>query len=176
MGAIRNKKVHPTVEQRRNNKVRINGWSPPIHPLQITAWFFYFFFAVLYFGVMVPMLPTSMYRWLAAAVNGVTYFFHFVIHLTSVTVNPADINLIQKYKSRKKLSPNPFDSTKHAHVIENQFCYICEVTVHPKSKHCSVCNKLFIGCVITAVIGSFFITIVSIILIVAFFKKDSWLY
>ncbi|RWS30092.1 hypothetical protein B4U80_02082, partial [Leptotrombidium deliense] len=95
--------------------------------------------AVIYFGVMIPMLPTTAFRWSTATVTGLLFSVHLIIHVISVSMNPADINLIEKYNKNKKttnLRPNAFDRTKHAHVIENQFCYICEVTVNPKSKHC----------------------------------------
>ncbi|XP_047385506.1 palmitoyltransferase ZDHHC1 isoform X1 [Sciurus carolinensis] len=36
---------------------RRNGWSWPPHPLQIVAWLLYLFFAVIGFGVLVPLLP-----------------------------------------------------------------------------------------------------------------------
>lgn len=39
---------------------RRNGWSCPLHVLQIVAWFFLLLFNVFYFGVMVPVLP---YEW-----------------------------------------------------------------------------------------------------------------
>jgi hypothetical protein len=90
---------------------------------------------------MVPMLPKSSIKWLALAINGVIFVFHFIIHLLSMSIDPADQNVIEKYKQTKNRIGNSFDRTKHRHVIENQFCYICEVNVGPKSKHCSVCNK-----------------------------------
>nr|XP_012593142.1 probable palmitoyltransferase ZDHHC11 isoform X2 [Microcebus murinus]XP_012593143.1 probable palmitoyltransferase ZDHHC11 isoform X2 [Microcebus murinus] len=38
-----------------------------------------------------------------------------------------------------------FDRTKHQHVIEDQYCHLCEVTVGAKSKHCKMCNKCVTG-------------------------------
>lgn len=42
---------------------RRNGWSWPPHPLQIVAWLLYLFFAVIGFGVLVPLLP---HHWVPA--------------------------------------------------------------------------------------------------------------
>lgn len=36
---------------------RRNGWSWPPHPLQILAWLVLIFFAVVGFGVLLPLLP-----------------------------------------------------------------------------------------------------------------------
>nr|XP_025126549.1 probable palmitoyltransferase ZDHHC11B isoform X2 [Bubalus bubalis] len=38
-----------------------------------------------------------------------------------------------------------FDRSKHPHVIQNQYCHLCEVTVSAKAKHCSACNKCVSG-------------------------------
>lgn len=57
---------------------------------------------------------------------GVMFALHLIVHFLAVTFDPADENV------RAKNSPGPlpvFDRTKHAHVIENMHCYICEVDV-----------------------------------------------
>ncbi|XP_056661709.1 palmitoyltransferase ZDHHC1 isoform X5 [Monodelphis domestica] len=36
---------------------RRNGWSWPPHPFQIVAWLLYLFFALIGFGILVPLLP-----------------------------------------------------------------------------------------------------------------------
>ena len=141
-------------QQNQNQKaaaetfVRVNGWSSPFHPLQLLAWFFLIFFSVTYFIFMIPNLPTSQTKWIAGCINGVIFIFHIIIYLTSTTVNPADDAVIAKYgenngrkSNSNKVKPAKFDRSKHEHVIENQFCYICEVSVGSKAKHCSACNK-----------------------------------
>ena len=159
----RRKKVHPNlsgdkdVESSRTKHqppsqtapvetfVRLNGWSAPFHPLQLLAWFFLIFFSVTYFIFMIPNLPSSQTKWIAGCINGVIFVFHVIIYLTSTTVNPADDAVIAKYgennATQSKVKPAKFDRSKHEHVIENQFCYICEVSVGAKAKHCSACNK-----------------------------------
>lgn len=88
-------------------------------------------------------MPSTQSKWIAGVINALVFVTHFVIHAFSVTCNPADDSVIRRYASldKQKVKPHAFDRSKHEHVIENQFCYICEVLVAPKSKHCSVCNK-----------------------------------
>ncbi|XP_035991644.1 palmitoyltransferase ZDHHC1 isoform X2 [Fundulus heteroclitus] len=116
---------------------RTNGWSWPPHPFQLLAWLLYAFFAVTGFGVLVPLLPP---HWTPAGYicTGVVFVFHLCVHVLAVSVDPADYNVRTKSAS----GPVPvFDRSKHAHVIENCHCYLCQVDVGPKSKHCSACNK-----------------------------------
>lgn len=47
----------------QGQRSRRNGWSWPPHPLQIVAWLLYLFFAVIGFGVLVPLLP---HHWVPA--------------------------------------------------------------------------------------------------------------
>lgn len=44
-------------------RARRNGWSWPLHPFQIIAWVLYLFFALVGFGILVPLLPL---HWLPA--------------------------------------------------------------------------------------------------------------
>ena len=157
----KNTRVHP-VSNDNNNKnpsikvistkttrvdfVRRNGLSLPLHPLQVLAWIFLIFFSVSYFLFMVPRMPSLEAKWIAGVINALILVTHLIIHALSVSCNPADDSVIRRYssstlESQQKLKPQTFDRSKHHHVIENQFCYICEVLVGPKSKHCSVCNK-----------------------------------
>ncbi|KAM4602881.1 palmitoyltransferase ZDHHC1 isoform 2-T3 [Polymixia lowei] len=116
---------------------RTNGWSWPPHPFQMLAWLLYLFFAINAFGVFVPLLPP---HWTPAGYicTGIMFVCHLLVHLMAVSIDPAD------YSVRAKSSKGPvpvFDRSKHAHVIENCHCYLCQVDVGPKSKHCSACNK-----------------------------------
>lgn len=38
---------------------RVNGWSCPLHPLQIIGWFLIILFAITHFGILVYYLPMS---------------------------------------------------------------------------------------------------------------------
>uniref|UniRef100_A0A3B4C9S3 Palmitoyltransferase n=1 Tax=Pygocentrus nattereri TaxID=42514 RepID=A0A3B4C9S3_PYGNA len=170
---------------------RTNGWSWPPHPFQLLAWLLYLYFAVTGFGVFVPLLPS---HWIPAGYicTGITFVCHLFVHLTAVSIDPADYNV--RAKSYK--GPLPvFDRTKHAHVIENCHCYLCEVDVGPKSKHCSACNKcvasfdhhcrwlnncvgsrnywLFLNSVISALLGIFLVVIIASYVFIEFFLDPS---
>ncbi|NXO03789.1 ZDHC1 palmitoyltransferase, partial [Rhinopomastus cyanomelas] len=120
---------------------RRNGWSWPLHLFQITAWLLYLFFALVGFGVLVPLLPR---HWLPAGYvcPGVCFIYHLIVHLTAVSIDPADANVREK----NYLGPlAPFSRKQHAHVIENHHCHVCDVDVSAKSKHCGTCNKCVCG-------------------------------
>ncbi|XP_072515822.1 palmitoyltransferase ZDHHC11 isoform X1 [Salminus brasiliensis] len=117
---------------------RVNGWSLPLHVLQLVAWLMYSFMAIVGFGVYIPLLPVP-WNYVAYGVIGTAFVLHLLTHLAAVTVDPADYNV----RLRKDYSsPMPvFDKKKQPHVIHNQHCYLCEVDVGSKVKHCSSCNK-----------------------------------
>ncbi|XP_051566873.1 palmitoyltransferase ZDHHC1-like isoform X2 [Myxocyprinus asiaticus] len=166
---------------------RTNGWSWPPHPFQLLAWLFYLYFAVIGFGVFVPLLPT---HWIPAGYicTGITFVCHLFMHLMAVSIDPADYNV----RAKSYRGPMPvFDHTKHAHVIENCHCYLCEVDVGPKSKHCSACNKcvasfdhhcrwlnncvgsrnywLFLNSVISALLGIVLVVVIASYVFIEFF-------
>ncbi|TNN21729.1 putative palmitoyltransferase ZDHHC1 [Liparis tanakae] len=104
---------------------RTNGWSWPPHPFQLLAWLLFVFFAVAGFGVLVPLLPA---HWVPAGYicTGLMFCLHLCAHLLAVSVDPADLSV----RTRSLRGPAPsFDRTKHAHVIENCHCYLCQVDV-----------------------------------------------
>ncbi|KFZ62553.1 putative palmitoyltransferase ZDHHC1, partial [Podiceps cristatus] len=120
---------------------RRNGWSWPLHLFQIIAWSLYLFFALVGFGILVPLLPR---HWLPAGYicPGVCFIYHLVVHLTAVSIDPADANVREK----NYLGPlATFSRNQHAHVIENHHCHVCDVDVSAKSKHCGTCNKCVCG-------------------------------
>ncbi|XP_005403709.1 PREDICTED: probable palmitoyltransferase ZDHHC1 isoform X2 [Chinchilla lanigera] len=130
-----------TSPELQGQRSRRNGWSWPPHPLQIVAWLLYLFFAVIGFGVLVPLLP---HHWVPAgyACMGAIFVGHLVVHLTAVSIDPADANVRDKSYS----GPLPiFNRSQHAHVIEDLHCNLCDVDVSARSKHCSACNKCVCG-------------------------------
>ncbi|KAM6223776.1 palmitoyltransferase ZDHHC1 [Rhynchocyon petersi] len=125
----------------QGQRSRRNGWSWPPHPLQIVAWLLYLFFAVIGFGILVPLLP---HHWVPAgyACMGAIFAGHLVVHLTAVSIDPADANV----RDKSYAGPLPiFNRSKHAHVIEDLHCNLCDVDVSARSKHCSACNKCVCG-------------------------------
>ncbi|XP_026234009.1 probable palmitoyltransferase ZDHHC1 isoform X2 [Anabas testudineus] len=170
---------------------RTNGWSWPPHPFQLLAWLLYIFFAVTGFGVFVPLLPA---HWIPAGYicMGVMFVCHLSVHVMAVSVDPADYNV----RTKSDKGPVPvFDRSKHAHVIENCHCYLCQVDVGPKSKHCSACNKcvdnfdhhcrwlnncvgrrnykFFLHSVVSALLGVCLILVVSSYVFMEFFLDPS---
>ncbi|XP_063024011.1 palmitoyltransferase ZDHHC1 isoform X2 [Melospiza melodia melodia] len=122
-------------------RARRNGWSWPLHLFQVTAWLLFLFFALVGFGILVPLLPR---HWLPAGYicPGVCFIYHLVVHLTAVSIDPADANVREK----NYLGPlATFNRNQHAHVIENHHCHVCDVDVSAKSKHCGTCNKCVCG-------------------------------
>ncbi|XP_054626477.1 palmitoyltransferase ZDHHC1 [Dunckerocampus dactyliophorus] len=166
---------------------RTNGWSWPPHPFQLLAWLLYAFFAIMGLGVFVPLLPT---HWTPAGYicTSIMFACHLCAHVMAVSIDPADCNV--RAKSRKGPVP-AFDRSKHAHVIENCHCYLCQVDVGPKSKHCSACNKcvanfdhhcrwlnncvgsrnykLFLHSVVSALLGVCLVLVVSLYVFIEFF-------
>ncbi|NXE64460.1 ZDHC1 palmitoyltransferase, partial [Calcarius ornatus] len=122
-------------------RARRNGWSWPLHLFQVVAWLLFLFFALVGFGILVPLLPR---HWLPAGYicPGVCFIYHLVVHLTAVSIDPADANVREK----NYLGPlATFNRNQHAHVIENHHCHVCDVDVSAKSKHCGTCNKCVCG-------------------------------
>ncbi|NXY09840.1 ZDHC1 palmitoyltransferase, partial [Pteruthius melanotis] len=122
-------------------RARRNGWSWPLHLFQIIAWLLFLFYALVGFGILVPLLPR---HWLPAGYicPGVCFIYHLVVHLTAVSIDPADANVREK----NYLGPlATFNRNQHAHVIENHHCHVCDVDVSAKSKHCGTCNKCVCG-------------------------------
>ncbi|KFQ44481.1 putative palmitoyltransferase ZDHHC1, partial [Nestor notabilis] len=122
-------------------RARRNGWSWPLHLFQITGWLLCLFFALVGFGILVPLLPR---HWLPAGYicPGVCFIYHLVVHLTAVSIDPADANV----RAKNYLGPlATFSRNQHAHVIENHHCHVCDVNVGVKSKHCGTCNKCVCG-------------------------------
>ncbi|XP_015273204.1 PREDICTED: probable palmitoyltransferase ZDHHC11 [Gekko japonicus] len=117
---------------------RVNGWSLPLHSFQVVTLGLFAYLAIVGFGIYIPLLPHG-WKHAAYAVIGLLFIYHLINHLVAVTIDPADQNVLAKKNYNK---PMPiFDRSTCKHVIQNQRCYLCEVEVGPKVKHCSACNK-----------------------------------
>ena len=67
------------------------------------------------------------------------YLSHLITHAIAELLDPADPNL--RSKDSKRPVPE-FDRERHAHVIENGRCHLCNIIISSqRTKHCSVCNK-----------------------------------
>lgn len=72
------------------------------------------------------MLPGQSFSLTSLQVTGGVFSFHFLVHLIAISIDPAEASVRLKNYSQ----PMPtFDRSKHPHVIQNQYCHLCEVTV-----------------------------------------------
>lgn len=117
---------------------RLHGLQFPLHPLQISGWIALLGFGLAVFLVIIPALHPLLRPPLYGIIAGL-YVVHGVAHLTALLLDPADRELLKYHSDR--IVPE-FDRTKHAHVIENGRCHLCNIkTTNHRTKHCSVCNK-----------------------------------
>ncbi|XP_030313888.1 probable palmitoyltransferase ZDHHC1 isoform X4 [Calypte anna] len=167
----------PEVQAQR---ARRNGWSWPLHLFQILAWFLYLFFALVGFGILVPLLPRhwlpagyigsvwtrkggavpAVCTWGQILCPGVCFIYHLVVHLTAVSIDPADANVREK----NYLGPlATFNRDRHTHVIENHHCHVCDV------------NVLFLNSVLSAILGLAPLLLVACYVFVEFFLDPGML-
>lgn len=118
---------------------RLHGLQLPLHPLQIGGWIAIFGFGVSTFSVLIPAFHLDLQIPLYY-IFGCLYLMHFISYLVCIICDPSDDELRKQSSSR--IVPE-FDRTKHAHVIENGRCHLCNIQVDTRNrtKHCSVCNK-----------------------------------
>ncbi|XP_044063332.1 palmitoyltransferase ZDHHC11 isoform X2 [Siniperca chuatsi] len=117
---------------------RMNGWSWPPQAFQVIGWLLYSYLAIVSFGIYIPLLPLP-WNHVVYALTGIAFIVHLFTHIAAVTIDPADASVRAK---QSYSSPMPlFDRTKQPHVIQDLQCYLCDVKVGPKVKHCGVCNK-----------------------------------
>ncbi|XP_071613278.1 palmitoyltransferase ZDHHC1 isoform X3 [Heliangelus exortis] len=161
-------------------RARRNGWSWPLHLFQIFAWFLYLFFALVGFGILVPLLPRhwlpagyigsvwtrkcgavpAVCTWGQILCPGVCFIYHLVVHLTAVSIDPADANVREK----NYLGPlATFNRERHTHVIENHHCHVCDV------------NVLFLNSVLSAILGLAPLLLVACYVFVEFFLDPGML-
>ncbi|EEB10077.1 zinc finger protein DHHC domain containing protein, putative [Pediculus humanus corporis] len=164
---------------------RIHGLQLPLHPQQIAGWIILVAIGATTFFVLIPALR-PFFREGLYILLGTLFLLHILSHLTALLLDPADPEL----RSLKiKFTIPEFDRSKHAHVIENGRCHLCNIkTSSSKTKHCSVCNKCidhfdhhckwlnhcigkrnyvpFLICVISAVVASLVIVGVSVLEVV----------
>ncbi|XP_066928208.1 uncharacterized protein [Clytia hemisphaerica] len=168
---------------------RTNGLSCPLHPLQLIGWFFITLFGITHFGILVHYLPSE---WVPFGIifPACGYVIHLFYHFFALILDPADPAVRRKGSFLRKI----FDRSKHTHVIENSFCYICQTQVSSRSKHCSACNKcvsdfdhhckwlnncvggrnykLFLGCCISAILTALLMFVIDFYLMIAYYTDQ----
>ncbi|KAL5240958.1 hypothetical protein ACI65C_008368 [Semiaphis heraclei] len=129
-------------ETRRKQR-RVHGLQMPWHPQQVAGWLVLAMFGACSFGVLLPGLGPDVYP-VALFVLGSLFFLHVVSHVAALLIDPADPQLraLRDNEESKRKSVPELDKTKHAHVIENGKCHLCNIyTSSHRTKHCGSCNK-----------------------------------
>ncbi|XP_063702852.1 uncharacterized protein LOC134832673 [Culicoides brevitarsis] len=173
---------------------RVHGFQLPLHPLQIAGWIAIVIFVTAAFALLIPVLPPNLQPAFYCVLT-VLFVVHVVSHIAAVLTDPADREL--RRISTRQVVPE-FDRAKHAHVIENGRCHLCNIkTTSNRTKHCSVCNKCvgrfdhhckwlnhciggrnyvaFLMCVLSAVIAVLVILTACIAEITLYYFKPDWL-
>ncbi|XP_065357635.1 uncharacterized protein LOC135951829 [Calliphora vicina] len=174
---------------------RINGLQTPLHPLQLFGWFVLILFGLAAYWILIPSFNTDIQGPLYGLITGL-YIVHVVSHLVALLIDPADRELRRVHRN-DRIVPE-FDRSKHAHVIENGRCHLCNIrTSSHRTKHCSVCNKCvgkfdhhckwlnhcigsrnyvaFLMCVVSAVCATLVILLAVIAQIVLYYLQPEWL-
>lgn len=135
------RRVAPTAssnEPAPQKPTQVNGWTCPPQVNQVTAWLVLSYLAIVSLGVFLPLLPLP-WNYALYMLTGVLFVVHVSTHIAAVTIDPAcDAVRTKGYYCQTKPI---FDRKKQAHVIQNQRCFLCDVKVGPKVKHCGLCNK-----------------------------------
>ncbi|XP_012161611.1 uncharacterized protein LOC101451482 [Ceratitis capitata] len=174
---------------------RLHGLQLPLHPLQVFGWLVLILFGIATFCVLIPSFTSEIQGPLYGLVGGL-FIAHVVSHLTALLTDPADREL-QRVHRNDRIVPE-FDRNKHAHVIENGRCHLCNIrTSSQRTKHCSVCNKCvgkfdhhckwlnhcigsrnyaaFLMCVVSAVAATIVIVVAVVAQIVLYYVHPEWL-
>jgi hypothetical protein len=103
---------------------RTNGFTWPPDKAQIFTWIVLLYFGLAIFGSLCVSLAQP-YSYTFGVLAAIFYIVHIVLNITTMAVNPGEEAML-----KKKITPkNQFDRSKHRHVIENQFCNICQIVV-----------------------------------------------
>ncbi|XP_021914763.1 uncharacterized protein LOC110827420 [Zootermopsis nevadensis] len=173
---------------------RVHGLQLPLHPQQVAGWLALLGFGAATFLVLIPALGSTLHSPLLVVLASL-FLIHVSSHLTALLLDPSDPHL---RLLKVSVAVPEFDRSKHAHVIENGRCHLCNIlTSSPRTKHCSVCNKCverfdhhckwlnhcvggrnyvaFVVCVVSAVAASLVVVAVSVAELVFYHIDPRWL-
>uniref|UniRef100_A0A7E4VC98 Palmitoyltransferase n=1 Tax=Panagrellus redivivus TaxID=6233 RepID=A0A7E4VC98_PANRE len=112
-----------------DDKRRHNGWTWPWHPFQVIAWLV---LLALCIGSIISAVPLPVFP-LAPTIILVAFIWNFMWIFILISFDPGF--------GPSTTVPTPFDRQLNRHVIENEFCNVCQLHVLPDTKHCRRCNK-----------------------------------
>ena len=103
---------------------RQNGFAWPPDKAQIFSWLLIVYFLLIFCGTFLFSLA---YPWspILGSLFLVIILLHVSLNLSVMAINPGEESALKK----KVVPVATFDSNRHKHVIENQFCNICQIVV-----------------------------------------------
>ena len=103
---------------------RKNGFSWPPDKAQVAAWLIIIYYGIILFGTLCVSL-SKPYSYTLGILFAILYACLIILIVLVTAINPGE-----EASNKKKIVPsNSFDREKHKHVIENQFCNICQIVV-----------------------------------------------
>ena len=103
---------------------RTNGLTWPPDKAQLFGWIVLLYFGLAIFGSFCVSLARP-WSYIFGALFGAFYISHLALNITVMAINPGEEAVLK----RKIVPQSQFDRDKHRHVIENQFCNICQIVV-----------------------------------------------
>jgi len=103
---------------------RTNGFTWPPDKAQIISWLLIIFQAICFYSTFTVSLRQP-WSYTIGIVYGISFLVEVALILAITAINPGEEASIK----RKIMPTNNFDRKKHKHVIENQFCNICQTIV-----------------------------------------------
>lgn len=121
------------------NYARKNGFIPPLDLHQILAWATLLTAIISNYIFILPGFRKTQ-KVALTVVFSILSLLTFILMLATTLINSADKNV---NFSKNRFLPEFKKSKERPNVISNttHFCYVCNVNVHPSSKHCRICNK-----------------------------------
>lgn len=116
---------------------RVNGCTLPLYYVQLIGIIGTIFLIIMNYSTLCLNIPTHPWQWLSIVISSIFILPYLVIYISLTFFDPAE-------NSVKRLTSTPrtdFNRQIHHHVINELYCYICDVRVSERAKHCSACNK-----------------------------------
>ena len=124
--------MEDNITMREEVKPRTNGWSCPWHPLQVLAWITVAFVAVVHFGFLAHYVP-GYWRIFILLIPALLLVGVVLSMGVTTTIDPAENSFREEVSaraSRGRIFRPKFDRTKHKHVIEKNYCNLCQINVY----------------------------------------------
>ena len=106
-----------------NNQRRINGLSWPLDKYQMFSWIVLLYLSIMFISTFCAAM-TLPWSYLIGTIFSILFLLHLIMNISVMFINPAE-----EVDAKKIVPINDFDRQKHKHVIENQFCNICQIIV-----------------------------------------------